>query len=78
MSEVPWGVCMYCKNEGIINIRYFCFPINCECCSSGHSERIEYCSGCEPVMPKTTLILVDTKKLQDPIHEGLFTKGAFV
>ena len=78
MGDVLWGPCKYCKKDGPLRITYFSFPIKCECCSPWHSIRIEHCNKCEPVMPKTTLILLDTKKLQDPVHEGLFTKGAFL
>lgn len=78
MGDAPWGQCQYCKVEGPLRITYFSFPIKCNCCSPNHSERIEHCSECEAVMPAETKVWIDSKKLQDPIHEGLFTKGAFI
>jgi len=78
MGELPYGLCDYCKREGPLRITYFSFPIKCNCCSPNHSIRIEHCDKCEAVMPAQTQLWVDTKKLQDPIHEGLFTQGAFV
>lgn len=78
MGDIPWGSCWYCKKEGPLRITYFSFPINCECCSSNHSIRIEHCKDCEAVMPTETAVLLNTTKLQDPIHEGLLTKGAFL
>lgn len=72
--HAPWGICRYCKEEGPIRITYFDFPIKCECCGPTHHERIEHCNKCEAVMPKQTTVSIDTKKLQDPIHEHLFTK----
>lgn len=74
MGDVPWGQCRYCKKEGPIRITYFDFPIKCECCGPTHHERVDHCNKCEAVMPKQTIVHIDTKKLQDPIHEGLFTK----
>lgn len=73
MGDMPWGPCKYCKKEGPLRITYFSFPIKCNCCSSNHSERIEHCSECEAKMPAETVVWISTKKLQDPIHEGLFT-----
>jgi len=78
MGDAPYGQCHYCEEKGPLRITYFNFPINCECCSPCHSERIEHCSECEAVMPKETRVYLSTKKLQDPIHEGLLTKGAFL
>ena len=78
MGDAPWGQCRYCKEDGPLRITYFSFPIKCECCSPCHSIRIEHCKDCEAVMPKQTIVHIDTTKLQDPIHEGLFTKGAFI
>lgn len=74
MSDIPWGQCYYCGDEGPLRITYFRFPIKCDCCSPNHSERIEHCSKCEARMPTQTKVYINTKKLQDPIHEGLFTK----
>jgi hypothetical protein len=78
MGDVLWGPCKYCKVEGPLRVTYFSFPIKCECCSPIHSERIEHCSKCEAVMPQQTIVYIDTVKLQDPLHEDLFTKGAFL
>ena len=78
MSDLPYGKCQYCYIEGPLRITYFSFPIKCECCSPNHSERIEHCPKCEAVMPAVTNVHLNTKKLQDPIHEGLFTRGAFL
>jgi hypothetical protein len=78
MGEIPWGPCQYCKEEGPLRITHFSFPIKCNCCGPTHSERVEHCNKCEAKMPNETKLWVDTKKLQDPLHEGLFTKGAFI
>lgn len=74
MGDVPWGTCYYCRNTGPLRITYFSFPIKCECCGSRHSERIEHCSECEARMPAETKVWINTKKLLDPITEGLFIK----
>lgn len=74
MSSAPWGPCKYCQVEGPLRITYFSFPIQCNCCSPTHSERIEHCSKCEAVMPVQTIVWVSSKKLLDPIHEKLFKK----
>jgi hypothetical protein len=74
MEGMLWGPCHYCRDEGPLKITYFRFPIKCNCCSSNHSERIEHCGKCEAKMPTETKVWINTKKLQDPIYEGLFTK----
>ena len=71
---MPWGNCRYCGDKGPLRITYFSFPIKCNCCSSNHSERIEHCNECEAKMPTQTRLWISTEKLQDPIHEDLFTK----
>jgi hypothetical protein len=73
MGDIPYGQCKYCHQIGPLRITYFSFPIKCNCCSLNHSERVEHCSKCEAKMPTETKVWVNTKKLQDPIHEGLFT-----
>lgn len=78
MGDALVGHCRYCKEEGQLRVTFFTFPIKCECCSPCHAIRVEHCDKCEAIMPAQTNMWVDTKKLQDPIHEGLFTKGAFV
>jgi hypothetical protein len=77
MGDIAYGFCQYCKDRGPLRITYFSFPIQCECCSPNHSLRIEHCSKCEAIMPAETRVYLSTKKLQDPIHEGLLTNGAF-
>lgn len=74
MGNITYGPCDYCGNESPLRITYFSFPIKCDCCSPNHSERVEHCSKCEARMPTQTKVYINTKKLQDPIHEGLFTK----
>jgi len=74
MGSVPWGPCKYCEEEGPLRITYFSFPIDCQCCSATHSIRIEHCSKCEAKMPAETYMNLSTKKLLDPIMEGLFRK----
>lgn len=78
MGDGIIGNCRYCLAHGLLRVTYFSFPIKCECCSPWHSIRIEHCNECEAVMPSETKLSLSTKKLQDPIHEGLFTKGAFI
>jgi hypothetical protein len=74
MGDMPYGQCETCHQIGPLIITYFRFPIKCECCSPYHVERIEHCSTCEAKMPTETKVHLSTKKLQDPINEGLFTK----
>jgi len=74
MGDMPYGQCKYCHQIGPLRITYFSFPIKCECCSPNHSERIEHCNKCEAKMPAETNVHLSTKKLFDPIHEGLFKK----
>lgn len=74
MGDMPWGRCKYCKKEGPLIITYFKFPILCNCCGPTHFEKIEHCSECEPVMPTSTTIWIETSKLLDPIGTGLFKK----
>jgi len=72
INVVPWGRCRYCKKEGPSVITYFKFPINCNCCSRMHHERVIHCPECKPVMPKKVEIVIAAQKLLDPIHEKLF------
>jgi hypothetical protein len=74
MGDVPYGPCRYCKEEGLLRITNFSFPIKCECCSPNHSIRIMHCNTCEAVMPMETQLWVRTEKLLDPVYEGLFKK----
>lgn len=74
MGDAPWGPCKYCKKEGPLRITYFDFPIKCNCCSPTHHERVEHCHKCEARMPNKTIVDINTRKLLDPITEGLFTK----
>jgi hypothetical protein len=74
MGDMPYGQCKYCHQIGPLRITYFRIPIDCNCCGNGHSERIEHCNNCDAEMPTVTTVCVYTKKLFDPIHEGLFKK----
>lgn len=74
MGDSLYGECQYCGIEDSLRVTYFRFPINCECCGSTHSERIEHCMHCEAKMPNGTKVYLSTKKLLDPINEGLFQK----
>lgn len=74
MGGIPYGQCKYCQEQGPIQITYFKFPIACNCCGPTHFEKIEHCKECEPVMPKSTTIWIETSKLLDPVGNGLFKK----
>ena len=74
MGDVEYGKCQYCKTDRPLYRTYFDFPIACECCGPTHHEMVKHCGNCKPKMPVTTTIYVSTKKLLDPIHEGLFKK----
>lgn len=73
-GDMPFGICRYCREASHLRVTYFRFPINCDCCSSTHSERVEHCNKCEAKMPSETRIWIDTKKILDPIFEELFKK----
>lgn len=68
--------CMIC-GDAFVDTRaiFIDFPIQCECCEhTNHQQRIDFCEKCIPQMLDVTWVKIDTKKLLDPIHEGLFTK----
>lgn len=74
MGDIPYGQCKYCHQIGPLRITYFNFPIACQCCSRNHFETVTHCADCKPVMPRVVKIELATRKVLDPIHEGLFKK----
>lgn len=52
MNENEYGTCDICGKEGVLNRKYYHYPIDCECCGgTTHFEIVRYCQNCTPVPP---------------------------
>jgi hypothetical protein len=74
MGDIEYGRCDVCRLADNLIRTYYYFPIKCECCGPVHHEYVRHCINCTPEMPAETNVHLKTKKLLDPIHEGLFKK----